>query len=141
MSTLNRDKASLDQVESYQREQQKIKNIAVASIVTLDISNDILEWMILPQIMEQIKYISYCYTTLNSYRNNEEFCRLSSIANFTVFNNYLKFEDGHKAIQARLNYQCRLDWVELRMDIQDNYGIKLINYASLCDIIQAKITF
>lgn len=78
MSTLNREKASLDQVESYQREQQKIKNIAVASIATLDISDDILE-LILPQLMEQIKYISYCYTTLNLYRDNDEFCRLSSI--------------------------------------------------------------
>lgn len=46
-------------------------------------------------------------------------------------------DEGHLLVQwGKVVLDLSNYWVELRVDIQDNYGIKIINYTSLCDIIQ-----
>lgn len=124
----------LNKVQSYQKTIQRRKNIALKSILTDGLQQDVLD-QVLPILMEQIKFIEYCLENIRNNINNQQFCSLNKIENFTVFDNYLKYEETQKSFITKLNFEYKLKWMELRIDFKDTYNLKLINYSKLCEFI------
>ena len=117
----------LNKVQSYQKTIQRRKYIALKSILTDGLQQDVLD-QVLPILMEQIKFIEYCLENIRNNINNQQFCSLNKIDNFTVFDNYLKYEETQKSFITKLNFEYKLKWMELRIDFKDTYNLKLINY-------------
>lgn len=124
----------LNKVQSYQKTIQRRKYIALKSILTDGLQQDVLD-QVLPILMEQIKFIEYCLENIRNNINNQQFCSLNKIDNFTVFDNYLKYEETQKSFITKLNFEYKLKWMELRIDFKDTYNLKLINYSKLCEFI------
>lgn len=124
----------LNKVQSYQKTIQRRKYIALKSILTDGLQQDVLD-QVLPILMEQINFIEYCLENIRNNINNQQFCSLNKIDNFTVFDNYLKYEETQKSFITKLNFEYKLKWMELRIDFKDTYNLKLINYSKLCEFI------
>lgn len=124
----------LNKVQSYQKTIQRRKYIALKSILTDGLQQDVLD-QVLPILMDQIKFIEYCLENIRNNINNQQFCSLNKIDNFTVFDNYLKYEETQKSFITKLNFEYKLKWMELRIDFKDTYNLKLINYSKLCEFI------